>query len=306
MPELTEADREALEEAYAAAKAMQTKPLPGLASQVINHPGLLAHAVDSPEEYANDQRRNELLRRLSEYSKDMNPIGVFGGELGSEINAYRRGKIDNTPYHYRGWMTPGAPLHTGMQWYASLPAIAYNSGKVLGNQITPGMYPEAEKNLAKAANTLTMYAAEDYGRVPKGTGTILEDADQANAARGKVDFANPSWMTDAYGAMQQDKAQERIDQAIPSGWQHYESLGLSPEVAVPLGVMSDIVLDPFSSAGQAMQLARAGRTGAAMREIGKDSAIGAGIPAMSAIPYYFDKLINRLHGIKDGETAYRY
>lgn len=303
---VTPEDREALEKAYAAAESMQTLPLPGLASQAVGHPGLLSYAVDSPAEYANDQRRAELLRRLSEYSKDINPLSAFGPDLGGDIQAYRRGKIDNTPYHHRGFFTPGAPLHTGMQWWASVPALFYNTGKVLGNQITPGMYPEAERNLAKAANTLTMYAAEDYGLAPKGTGTIAEDADEANYARGRVGFSQPASVLEAYGALQQEKAQDKIDQAIPSGWQHYESLGLPPEAAVPLGVMSDIVLDPYSSAGSAMRLARAGKAGAAAGEVLKDSAMGAGIPAATSVPYYLDKLINRLHGVKDGHTAFRY
>lgn len=301
--ELADQDRAAIDEAYAAAKAMKTKPVPGWATPLA---GVIGYAVDSPAEYANDQRRAELLRRLSAYAEDKNISGVFSPEVAKEIRAYRKGEVNNTPFHYRGFFAPGAPLHTGMQWWASVPALAYNAGKVLGNQITPGMYPDAEKNLAKAANTLTMYAAEDYGLVPKGTGTIVDDAEAARYERGKVGFDQPSSLLEAYGALQQEKAQKRIDQAIPSGWQHYESLGLPPEAAVPLGVMSDIVLDPYSSAGSAMRLARAGKHAAAAGEVARDSALGAGIPMATSIPYYFDKLINRLNGLNDGDTAFNY
>lgn len=300
---MTPEDYAAYQEAHSAAKAMKTQPLPGRLSQVINHPGMLSYEVDSPEEYANDQRRVELLRRLSEYSKDINPLNAFGPELGGEINSFRRGDIDSTPYHYRGPMSPGAPLHTGMQMFSALPAIAYNAGKVLGNQITPGMYPGAEQNLAKAANTLTFYGAEDAGLVPKGTGTIVEDAEEARNARGKVPFDASARTLDEIGYLASERAQRKIDQAIPAGHQHYESLGLPAAVAVPLGLTSDMILDPYTGALDAVKLARAGLTSRAGGALMREAGMGYGPSAALGAPHYWDQLLDRLHGAQDGTAT---
>lgn len=304
-PEEAEDARRAYREAHAAAADMRTKKLPSpFARFAMNPLGFSGDAVDTQKEYSNDQRRTELLRRLSEYASK-NPMYVleqFGGDLGGEINKYRRGEVDNTPFHNRGMLSVGAPMHTAQQVFGATAAMPLHGGKMLANQITPNMFPGAAKDLAKAANTLTMYKAEDLGLVPRGTGTTVEDAMRAEELRGKVPWDATSEMLDIVGEMASHESQQAMDKAVPMGPQHYLELGLPPAVAIPLGVTHDMVSDPYGAAFDAMRYARGGLLGQAWKALARDAAIGAG---PTAGPYAYDRakagydaMIKRLHGIQ--------
>lgn len=292
----------AYEEAKAAAAAMRTKKIPSPFTRFAMNPlGFSGDALDTPQEYENDQRRTELLRRLSEYASQ-NPryvVQQFGADIGGDINRYRRGEVDNTPFHKRGVLSVGAPLHHAMQYMQATAAIPLQASKLAANQITPGMYPSAGDDLAKAVNTLTLYKAEDMGLVPRGTGTTVEDSLKVEDARAKVPWNANSMAVDAVAEQAAQEAQKTMDRAVPSGWQHYMDMGLPHSVAIPLGVTHDMVADPYGAAFDVFRLARGGLGGAAWKALGRDAAIGAG---PTAVPYAMDRydaLINRLHGISE-------
>lgn len=231
----------------------------------------------TPEQYDQDQRRKYVLDKLNERYGD-NPA-YLPVNLQAPLVKYRSGEMDLGSDYQSTGMTRH-PLWTGLQWFASMPATAYNASKVLGNQITPGMYPDAEKNLAKAANTLTFGVAEDLGAVPRGTGNYGDDFNAELDERGRV----PWFMLDPQGEYEQIGAerQAKADQAIPAGWQHLESMGVPPTAAMVWGGVMDTMLDPFTQTAKTLKLARQG--GPAMAAFIGDHAMGLGLPAALSAP----------------------
>jgi hypothetical protein len=294
---------EVVREARAAAAAMKTKPLPGALGMLAGHPGVLAYEYDSPEEYENDQRRAELLRRLSDYAEQnkLNPLGTFGPDLSSDINAYRRGEVDNTPYHYRGYLAPGSPWSNAFQVLGGLAGTAYQGSRRLANAIDPAQnrYPDAKEGFDRALNTLTMYGAEDYGLVPRGTGTTVEITEEARRARGKAPWDAGVEGVKAYNELLAQGTQDKMDRAIPTGYNHLSELGAPYPVAMMGGAVMDMILDPNPAfLGAAMQ-ARRGLP--AMRELISETSLGGGPSAAAVVPYMWDESMNYLHGLNGQE-----
>lgn len=271
--------------------------MPGTLSLMLNHPGILTSETKSPQQYDQDMRRKYFLDKAGEYFE--NPMSA-PTEMRTALLKYQRGEMDDlgTPYEYQGLFQGRAPTAKGFQWWASLPATAYNAAKLAGDAIAPGMYPEAGKNMAKAANTFGFGFPEDVGLVPRGTGTIVQDYDQEREARGSV----PWYQLDADTDFRRlaDQRQAAIDEAVPSGGQYLQSVGADvPGVNVWGGVM-DSMLDPFTATASTLKAARAGAP-QAMRMFLGDHAIGVGLPLVGESPAVYDqvdKMIDRLHGVR--------
>ncbi len=299
---MTPEDIAAIQEARAAAAAMKTKPLPGSLGMLAGHPGVLAYEYDSPKEYENDQRRSELLRRLSEYAETnkLNPRGAFGDDIAADVNAYRRGQIDNTPYHYRGYLAPGSPWSNAFQVLGGMAGTAYQGSRRLANAIDPAQnrYPDAKEGFDRALNTLTMYGAEDSGFVPRGTGTTVEITEDARARRGKVPWDASVAGVQAYNDMLAQEAQAKMDRDIPTGYNQLSDLGAPYPVAMMGGAVMDMILDPYPAFVGAAAKARRGLP--AMRELINEASLGAGMPAAAAAPYVWDESMDYLHGVNRG------
>jgi hypothetical protein len=299
---MTPEDVAAVEEAYAAAEGMKTKPLPGALSMFVGHPGVYAYEYDSPKEYENDQRRAELLRRLAKYAdaNNLNPMGAFPPDLAGDVMAYKRGRIDETPYHYRGYTAPGSPAHNFFQVFGGIGGAAINSGKMLANAIDPDQkrYPNAKRDFDRSVNTATMYAAEDYGWLPKGTGTTADIAEDARMQRGEAPWDATSSKVRAYYDFLKAKASDEIDRSVPDGVRHLSDHGVPAPLAVIGGSAMNMILDPNPAFIGAWAKARAGAP--SIRELMSETALGLGPNAVGTAPVVWDETMNYLHGVRNG------
>ena len=263
---------------------------------------LVGYEAKSRGHIEQDMRRKYFLEQLNE-KYGHNPT-YLPPELSGPLVDYRQGKLGELGSSYRneGMFTGRHPLAKGFQWFASPGAVALNASQYVGDQIAPGMYPDAGKNLAKSLNTATIYGAEDYGLVPKGTGTVYDEYALEREQRGEV-----PWTTldagDVYDVLGHIR-QNRIDSSTPASRQHLEKIGVNPTAAAVWGGVMDTMLDPFNRTVSVMRMARAGIPGAA-KELAKDYMIGVGVPvgaeAVGAVPTIYnniDRLLNRLHGVE--------
>lgn len=278
----------------------KAKPPTGL-SAWMNHPGIISYEAKSPEQYDQDQRRKYFLDKLSDYAGEYPAGRVRDLPLQQALMSYRSGEYPDLGSAYEDRFWDGRnPLIKGMQWFASMPATAYNAALSLGNMVDPEArpYPDAEKNLARSINTLTMGGAEDAGHVPKGTGYIADDYVRENERRGQVpwDMLDPRMAYDVIGT----KRQQDIDKSIPAGRQYLEGLGVDPKVALVGGGVMDAMLDPFTATGATLKAARAG--GPAMKMLMQDHALGFLPVALETAPaaaQRTNELIDRLRAMRD-------
>jgi len=299
-------------------KALPQAKMPGALSRAFWHPGVLSYETKSPRQYDQDMRRKHFLDKLNE-RYGANPT-YLGSALSGPLVAYRAGEMDDlgTPYQkfgsikdplagvvdipYDGRM----PLAKAFQWFSAPAAVAINASKVVANRIDPAQrrYPDAEKNLAKAINTATIYGAEDSGFVPKGTGTAFDEYTKETDERSSIPWqhldARPAYEAGSYSR------QAKIDEAIPSSWQSLEQAGVPAWLAALWGGVMDTVLDPFGRSVAVVKMARSGMPGA-LKELVKDYAVGVGVPsagnAVGAVPEVtrrVDELLDRLHGVNSG------
>jgi hypothetical protein len=160
------------------------------------------------------------------------------------------------------------------------------------------MYPGAEKNLQKSLNTLTVYGAEDYGLVPRNTGTAMDVDESARETRGMV-----PWHASV------DEAAERMadidaasgamkDRFLPTGYDHLTKSGIPAKYAQYWGPVMDMVLDPSPAIVDAWKLSKAGNPMRAIKAMATEAAPMLGPTA--AIEGYtaYDKLLDRLHGVQ--------
>ena len=301
---MTPEDIAAIKDAYAAAEAMKTKPLPGTLSMWAGHPGFYAYENDTPKEYENDQRRAELLRRLAKYADDnkLNPQGAFPAHIAADVNAYKRGEIDETPYHYRGYVAPGSPIHNAFQVLGGTGGAAINAGKMLANAIDPVQkrYPNAKRDFDRSLNTATMYAAEGYGWVPKGTGTTAEISEDYRRRRGQAPWGAWAQETQRYYDILQAQSAKEIDDSNPSPVQHLIDHGVPVPAAVLGGGVMGMILDPNPAFVGAVMKARSGMP--AIRELLSEGAWGLGPNTVGAVPEVWDESMNYLHGLNDGQS----
>ncbi len=294
-------DEDFLRKLIAETEAMQpsVQEAPGIGQALAP---LVGYEAKSRGHMEQDLRRKHFLDRLNErYGR--NPT-YLTPELSGPLIDYRQGKLGDLGSQYRneGMFTGRHPLAKGFQWFASPGAVALNASQWVGDQIAPGMYPDAGKNLAKNINTATVYGAEDYGLVPEGTGTVYDDYAKERQERGEVPWTSLD-AGDVYDVLGNIR-QSRIDQSTPASRQHLEKMGVNPTAAALWGGVMDTMLDPFNRTVAVTRMARAGIPGAG-KELAKDYMIGVGVPAgaetVNAAPAIYnniDKLLNRLHGVE--------
>ena len=275
------------------ASRLPKRELPSTLAMLSSHPGVLSYLPKSPGEYDQDNRRGYLLEGLSKVYGDKSSghlADLTGGrDLAGQVDDYRRGGTDfygnatgkdalDSAYYNTGVTGTGSPLSNVAQWYNAMPATVYNTGRVLGDAIAPrsqGRTPR--QDLARSFNTLLFEAPEQYGLVPRGTGTIVDVNEDARFARGNVPFhqMDRQSLYDMY-----DKAAtEEIRRSMPSGEKHLLNQGLPPSVATWGGVLMDSSIDPFSELLGAYRLARAGQSSKALLKLLPDYGIPAALTA---------------------------
>jgi hypothetical protein len=278
-------DADFLRQLIAEARAMKTKPLPGGISLAVNHPGYLSYGVDTPAEYDQDQRNKYILSRLNE--RYPRTLAGFPSDIQGAVIDYRYGNMPDidSPYHYRGWFTSGAPLHNVVTSMSSLPAAAYGVSGMLANAVDPKAPwdPNAKKTFDTALNTLSAYKAEDLGLVPQGTKTFADVAEDARHARGA--WRGGPIGRDAYNAQVADYATRTGSQT--SGYDHWKRSGVPDTPALFLGAATDAVLDPYNGLGRAVRVAKEGKRAHALVELAKEFGFGQAIAAGSAGTKYY-------------------
>lgn len=271
--------------------------------------------------YREDQQRLYVLDRLSQVEEPIAPVydpDNLRKQLQSPTEPYALpgfsfagsdGKRQDVPGQYLG---EDSPAWKALTWMGSLPSAVYNTGRELGNQadravsylsgIEPAeQYPGAG---AKAIKDLTTFASVLPG--PRGTNPSqppervesrwqdLEEMQEERAKQSKrspydprysdriVQEKNPVDHIGGADLMEEARVPELFDSAL-------NAIGLGAPGrgrtgAVVLGTIMDIVTDPFSSAFSAPALARLGKHGAALGELGVDAFIGAAPEVLTQYP----------------------
>lgn len=265
------------------AKGMKTKPLPGTWELMVGHPGVLAHGIDSQGEWDEDQRQAYVLSRLSE--KYPEPYTNLPAPLARDVEAFRAGnrKDIQTPYHYRGWFTSGAPLHNVMQSLNAYPSLAYAGSAMLANAVDPkSPYdPDAKKVWDRSLNTITGTGAEALGLVPQGTRTFADSAADANTQRGSnavrrsENKGRAAWNEKTW-----QEADANTDAMYTDGSEHFQRAGVPRVPALFLGAATDAVMDPFGEIAAAAQATRRGLP--ALRNLIKEFGFGQAAAGLAA------------------------
>ncbi|NBW20067.1 MAG: hypothetical protein EBR82_70060 [Caulobacteraceae bacterium] len=264
------------------ASAMKTKPLPGTASLLTNHPGAIAYETDSEKEWENDQRRKHLLAGLTE----LYPTGDrrIPPEISDEMIRYARGKIPDieTPYHYRGWYTPGAPLYGAIQGMMLAPSLAYSVSARAANAVDPDapFDPEAKRKFDSTVNSFGATLPEYMGLVPKGTPTLGTAAEERRLSRGNLPW---HWEPSEWNGYVDDRANRDMQDMYIDGKQHWMRTGVPEVPALFLGAMSDSVLDPYTGWANAVKNARMGNRAAAAMGLAKEYGWGTGGASVGAL-----------------------
>lgn len=272
--------------------ALPKAQLPGWGSLTWNHPGVLAYGVKDPQQYDQDMRRAHFLD-AAKVMEDLPP------QLALEAHRYKTGQMGDlrSPYHRRGYLAPGAPLHNAMGWMQSLPSMGYHASAMLANAVDPvAPYdPDAKRKFDSALNTFTMYGAEDRGLVPKGTPTIMEPVSAGKEAMGSVPWHRLS-PDNVYGVI------DAVTSAAQSGMlmdgrTHLTRAGVPSAAAGVLGAVMDGTMDPFVGLPTTWALSRAGKTGAAAVNMAQDYALPLGIEGIINAPKGYSVLQNLVNGL---------
>jgi hypothetical protein len=283
--DIADEDTAYLRQLMAEARAMKTKPLPGTISLIAGHPGVIANEIDSPAEWAADQRQQYVLSRLAErYER---PVASLPAHLAAAVGEYKRGELKDidSPYHYRGWFTSGAPLHNVATAFQTLGSGAYAASALAANAVDPAapFDPDAKKKFDTALNTLTAYGAEAAGLVPRGTPTfasVAEDARYQRGAMGGMD-ALPEQRA-VWNAMVGQAHTNKTNDLYGTGDKHFQRAGMSETPAAFAGAFTDSVLDPWNGLGRAAKMARAGMKVKALKEVVGEFGFPMGTAAASA------------------------
>lgn len=269
-------------------REMKTKPLPSGWGLTAGTPWFgIAHGVDSPGEWEEDQRQAYVLDKLSQ--KYPEPYVNLPAQVANEVEAYRRGERKDlqTPYHYRGWYTSGAPLHNIVQSFSAVPSLAYSASALAANAVDPvaPFDPDAKKTWDSSLNTLTGYGAEALGLVPKGTPTYADAAEDAryqrgnNAARREAGMGREEW-----NKAGEVLADSKVDAMYVDGNEHLQKAGVPPIPALFLGAGMDAVTDPYNGLNKAVKAAKLGKP--ALSSLLKEFGIGQGMAgAATAMGY---------------------
>ena len=131
------------------------------------------------------------------------------------------------------------PLRHGLAWWQSAPGAIYSAGRMLGNQITPGMYPDANKDFQYNVNTLTGGATDSLGNNKNSYWS--DHLDAIHKRRNDVAGFND--------AQVQEEFRQATERQMPTGEQYVKETGLIDGVpATALGSLLDAGTDPFSVA----------------------------------------------------------
>jgi hypothetical protein len=257
--------------------------MPDTQESLYNIPGRLARNVfgyelDSDKERQEDQRQVALLERLAKQYPTGADRTKLDPRLAADIGSYERGELGDiqSPYHYRGWWTPGAPLYDVVQNFASVPQMAVAGSQRLANWVDPEAtpYPKAKQQFDSALNSFTGYGAEAMGLVPKGTPTMADVAEEARAMRGnRPEGYWPGAWNDAVSGY----ASQRGGELQLSAADSLEAAGVPRTPALIAGTAMDSVLDPWNGLGGAVKAARAGKRalGSLVGEFGLGQAMVA-------------------------------
>lgn len=265
------------------AKQMKPKPLPGTWELMVGHPGIVAHGIDSQGEWDEDQRQAYVLQRLAD--KYPEPRMALPNGVAREVEAYKAGDRRDlqTPYHYRGWYTSGAPIHNVVQSMAAVPSLAYSASGMLANAVDPvAPYdPNAKKTFDSSLNTLTGYGAEALGLVPKGTPTYADAAEEARQQRGNNVSRRAAGMGRSdWNATNQALADAKVDAMYRDGVEHLQDAGVPRVPSLFLGAAMDAVTDPYNGLGAAVKAAKVGRP--ALANLLKEFGLGQAAAGLAA------------------------
>lgn len=263
-----------------------------------NLPGRLARSVagyemDSQKEWADKQRQEKLLQRLSSTHPTPADRAKIDPRIASEIASYERGELDSlkSPYHWRGFFAPGAPLYNAAAAFSAVPQMAVASSQRLANWVDPqgNPYPNAKKQFDSALNTATLYGAEAAGMVPKGTPTVVDVAEQARQMRGQrpENVAPGAWDAMVAGVAQKQAADMQLSAA-----DSLHAAGVPKTAAMVLGTGMDSVLDPLNGLGHAVRAARAGKR--AIGALASEFGIGQALISPSYLGPYASELLSGL------------
>lgn len=314
-----------IELAKQSAAGMPVKPLPTGLSGMIGHPGILAYERKDPVQYENDQRRAAFLRALEPDARSLAGSDDPGQrEIARAVGDLQSGVFDDSPYMRTGLhpsnisraifgpslrnpepvATGRNPMLKGAAVLGGLTSVPVSAGRAVADFIDPGRYPHANDELKQSANTMLAWFPEDAGLVPAGTQTIWDDYDRERRLRGAVPWdALDSDAVRDFNAVNKDLASLSIDRKTPMMADTFAREGMPPHAAIPVGALSEVMLDPFGvfagGAADAVRLSRAGRPGA-VRALGLDAGLNTA-PAASAVTY--DMLIRRLNN--GGDTLGR-
>ena len=266
-------------------RGIKTKPLPSSAAWGWN-PSILTHGIDSQAEWNEDQRQAYILGKLAEKYPDAR--ASLPPDVAEEVEAFRGGKRTDltTPYHYRGVLTAGAPLHNLFQGMSTVPALMYAGSAKLANAVDPvaPFDPDADKKWNTALNTLTGYGAEWAGLVPKGTKTFADVAAEANDQRGNTAARQAENMSlQSWRNKVQEDAVQKVDDMYIDGPEHFRRAGVPHVPSLFMGAGADAVMDPYNGLGNAMRLAKSGAPMKALWGLAKEFGLTQGAAGLAAM-----------------------
>jgi hypothetical protein len=177
----------------------------------------------------------------------------------------------NSSTEYTGVLGESSPVNTAFTWGQSLPAMIYGAGENIGNAADYGMskllgsepalqFPDAGKNLAYAANTLTapgQAIAEGIGYAPpieKGHSAWSDMRDTRKDFDDKVEmwhmgYAKTPYGTTPYEAMQYGSLSDEAQSVkLQEGKQYLEGQRVPEWLAGPLGMALDDLFNPLLDA----------------------------------------------------------
>jgi|LakMenEpi03Aug12_release.lakeMendotaPanAssembly.Ray.scaffolds.fasta_scaffold36881_7 hypothetical protein len=260
------------------------------------------------------QQAEMMEQMLAAYGKPVN--GMFPSawrqlpeELALDMYAYaanQDGYRDRltSPTETTGVLGEGSPVNTALTWGQSLPSTLYAIGENVGNAAdyvtskamggTPGVqFPDAGKNLAYAANTLTapgQAMAEAVGYAPQaGEGhsawSDMKDTRQdfdAGVNWGQMGYNPTPYGTTMYDAMQygglSDEAQS-VD--LQEGKDYFMGQGVPETPAYFLGMATDDLFNPVFDAPGIAAASKSGKLLPIAKQIGIEFAPGQVMTGMS-------------------------
>jgi len=277
----------------------------------VGHPGLLTHRPKLPEQRLADLRRDYVLSRLS---GEVDPRSESGQQmmrsnpgLFQAVQAYQGRNKElahlakeqlQSPHERTGLMAPGGGLHTAGQWLQSGVGMAGEAAHMLANAAgdatalamggdTGGYvksYGDAAKDFGKHLNTLTAPAQAVSGAALGWEAPAdWSSWSQADAARRQIaqgeDWRNLTGLDRTIGsAVEHSAAPMPEAQDLLNDYRVNELIGDTGTAF--LGTTMDSILNPIPPPLKAISsMSRAGRTGRAAWELGKEMLPGYGLQA---------------------------